>query len=198
VKLTKTERTRRHIIETTAPIFNKKGFAGTSITDLTQASQLTSGSIYGNFANKEEVAFEALNYNLLKSREFIERSVSKGTTMASKLLKLIGAYRSQKVRDLLKDGCPMQNALIDAPNSAESLRECAATGMQKWKELLTSLIKQGITNEEFKRDTEAEKTALHIIALLEFSVLMFSGSRNPGDAEGLITMAEDVVKNITR
>ena len=52
----RSEKTRQLIIETAAPIFNKKGYAGTSLSDLTQATGLTKGSIYGNFKNKDEVA----------------------------------------------------------------------------------------------------------------------------------------------
>jgi TetR/AcrR family transcriptional repressor of nem operon len=39
--LSKSERTKQFIIEKTAPVFNKKGFAGTSISDLTDATGLT-------------------------------------------------------------------------------------------------------------------------------------------------------------
>ncbi len=52
----KAERTRKFIVERTAPIFNMKGYSGTSLTDLTAATGLTKGSIYGNFENKDDVA----------------------------------------------------------------------------------------------------------------------------------------------
>ena len=45
----RSEKTRQFIIETTASLFNKKGYAGTSMSDLTEATKLTKGSIYGNF-----------------------------------------------------------------------------------------------------------------------------------------------------
>ncbi len=60
-ELTKAERTRQYIIASTAEIFNKKGYEGTSLTDLTSATKLTKGSIYGNFRNKEEVAAAAFD-----------------------------------------------------------------------------------------------------------------------------------------
>ena len=62
--LSKAERTKRFIIKKSAPIFNKKGYAGTSLSDLTQATGLTKGSIYGNFKNKDEVAVCAFQHNL--------------------------------------------------------------------------------------------------------------------------------------
>src|ERR1700722_8888899 len=64
--ISKAERTRQFIIEKTAPIFNKKGYAGTSLSDITAATGLTKGSIYGNFADKDEVALAAFDYNIGK------------------------------------------------------------------------------------------------------------------------------------
>ncbi|MCP2807331.1 TetR family transcriptional regulator, partial [Salmonella enterica subsp. enterica serovar Typhimurium] len=60
----KAERTRQYIIDKAAPIFNKKGYAGTSLNDLIEATGLTKGAIYGNFENKDEIALEAFDYNL--------------------------------------------------------------------------------------------------------------------------------------
>ena len=63
VGTTKAERTRNFIIEKTAEIFNRKGYAGTSMSDITEATGLTKGSIYGNFENKEDVALAVFEYN---------------------------------------------------------------------------------------------------------------------------------------
>ena len=50
--MSKADRTKAFITEKTAAIFNKKGYAGTSLTDMTGATGLTKGSIYGNFEDK--------------------------------------------------------------------------------------------------------------------------------------------------
>jgi AcrR family transcriptional regulator len=62
--MSKSERTKNYIIEKAAPIFNTKGFAGTSLSDLTEATGLTKGSIYGNFENKEEIAIQVFKYSI--------------------------------------------------------------------------------------------------------------------------------------
>ncbi|RKM92681.1 TetR/AcrR family transcriptional regulator, partial [Aquimarina sp. AD10] len=59
----RSEKTRQLIIKKTASIFNKKGYTGTYLSDLTNATGLTKGSIYGNFKDKNEVALEAFRYN---------------------------------------------------------------------------------------------------------------------------------------
>ena len=61
--LSKAEVTTKYILETVAPIFNQKGYAATSMDDITRATGLTKGAIYGNFKNKETLAIEAFKKN---------------------------------------------------------------------------------------------------------------------------------------
>jgi TetR/AcrR family transcriptional repressor of nem operon len=60
--MTKAERTRQFIIEKAAPIFNQKGVAGTSMSDIMEATKLAKGGLYGNFESKEEICVEAYKY----------------------------------------------------------------------------------------------------------------------------------------
>ena len=50
---TKGEKTRRRIVERAAGVFNKKGYFGTSMTDLVREIGLEKGGIYNHFAIKE-------------------------------------------------------------------------------------------------------------------------------------------------
>jgi AcrR family transcriptional regulator len=51
---TKSELTSEFIIKTVASVFNKKGYSGTSMADITNATGLTKGAIYGNFKDKND------------------------------------------------------------------------------------------------------------------------------------------------
>ncbi len=57
----KGEQTRRKIIERAAPLFNKRGFNGCSMQDISAATGLEKGSLYTHFNNKEELALEAFD-----------------------------------------------------------------------------------------------------------------------------------------
>ncbi len=192
----KTDRTRAHIIAATAPIFNKKGYAGTSITDLTKATKLTSGSIYGNFANKEEVALAALDYNINCFMNGLRSAVSKVKTPKDKLLMYIQAFHSSANLKFVDGGCPMQNALCDADDTMEPLRKKAADGLMSWKQDIVMVIEKGIAVGVFKPDTNAGKTALHLIALCEFGTSMYSATHSPKQTDEIVDMAIEVAKNI--
>lgn len=194
----KTERTRAHIIASTAAIFNKKGYAGTSITDLTNATKLTSGSIYGNFANKEEVALAAFDYNLASFRRIVQQEVDKCTSTTEKLFMYIKAYHSSSNLKFPEGGCPMQNALTDADDTLEPLRKKAAEGIMLWKKDLVTIINKGIAEGVFLPETKVEKTALHIIALSEFGFLMYSVGRSRKQSDEMLEIALEVAQSIVK
>lgn len=198
MKSTKSERTREHIIASTAAIFNKKGYVGTSITDITKATRLTSGSIYGNFANKEEVALAVFDYNLANFRKVVQIAIDRCTTTTDKLMMYIEAYHSSSNLTFPEGGCPMQNALTDADDTFEPLRKKAADGIRLWKKDLVTIINKGIEEGVFLPETKVEKTALHIIALSEFGFLTYSVERNRVKTDEILDIALEVAQAIVK
>src|SRR3989442_202568 len=109
----KAERTRRFIIETTAGLFNTQGYAGTSMSDITEATGLTKGSIYGNFTNKEEVALSVFDYNL----DIILRSTREKVALAQsyhdKLMIYAKVYGNYNRAPFPQGGCPILNTAVE-------------------------------------------------------------------------------------
>src|ERR1700760_1245310 len=54
--------TRQRIIEQSAPIFNQRGYAGTSMSELMAATGLEKGGLYRHFESKESLAVAAFDY----------------------------------------------------------------------------------------------------------------------------------------
>ena len=59
--VTKGEQTKNDIVRKSAPLFNQKGYEGTSLSDLMEATGLQKGGIYRHFSGKEELATEAFD-----------------------------------------------------------------------------------------------------------------------------------------
>src|SRR6186713_2608910 len=83
--MTKSERTRQFILEKTAPLFNSKGFEGTSLADLTHSTGLTKGALYGHFQDKEQMAREAFVYSMVKVREAMQSELEGLNTYKKRL-----------------------------------------------------------------------------------------------------------------
>ncbi|CAM4340731.1 transcriptional regulator, TetR family [Pedobacter westerhofensis] len=182
----RSEATRDFIIKATAELFNKQGYAGTSITDLEKATKLTKGSIYGNFENKEQVAIAAFDYNLAMLRKKIRIAVDAATTAKGKLMAYLQFYNNPQ---MLGGGCPIQNTGVEADDTHEGLRQRAAEGIISFKGNVVQLLHKGVEAGEFRKDVDTEKVALTFIAMIEGAILI---SRTTQDHSALKTILESV------
>src|ERR1700712_2385853 len=124
--MSKAEKTKQFIVEKTAPLFNMKGYAGTSLSDMTDATGLTKGSIYGNFANKDDVALAVFDYNLQKVSNIISSEISKRKTVIEQLLTYVHVYNDFLKLPFPAGGCPILNTAIEADDTHPELRKKAS------------------------------------------------------------------------
>lgn len=170
--MSKAEKTRQYIVETTAPIFNRKGYAGTSIADITEATGLTKGSIYGNFAGKDEVALAAFEYNLSLVDSTVRREMACYHTCKEKLLVYTYVYDHFKQYPFSLGGCPILNTAVEADDTHPALRQRAIDAINFWKSKIIRLIEKGVENGEFRPGVNAEETALTLIAMIEGAIMI--------------------------
>ncbi|KAA2240763.1 TetR/AcrR family transcriptional regulator [Chitinophaga agrisoli] len=194
----KSEETRRAIIKATASIFNKKGYVGTYVSDLLKATNLTKGGIYGNFENKEDIALAAFDYNLGCLRTIQKGLVEAAKTYKDKLLAHIHLFSSKANLPIPEGGCPMGNTALEADDTDETLRKRAGDGFLRWKKDLVKLVEEGMAAGEFRKSTDPEETALHIMALLEGAVMIGKATQNVEILERTLDIARGVVDNITK
>lgn len=170
--MNKSERTRQYIIEKTAPIFNTKGYAGTSLSDMTEATGLTKGSVYGNFKNKDEVAIAVFEYNFDRLLIMLNSEISKRKTYREKLLCFPELYLNFLGDKFPVGGCPIMNTAIEADDTHQDLKNAAKKALVKWFDSFVYLINKGKEKGEFKSTTNAEDKALVIISLIEGAIMI--------------------------
>lgn len=195
-ELSKADRTRQFIIETTAGVFNTKGYAGTSITDLTEATGLTKGSIYGNFNNKEEVALAAFDYNLSLVLKAVQVRMGQAKTCHEQLMVYALAYQSFNQKSFPVGGCPILNTAIEADDTNSLLKDRVEKAILAWKRTIIDIIKTGINSGEFKTSAEPESTALAMIALIEGGIMIAKVTNNPASMNKILKTVEKLVNQL--
>lgn len=176
--MTKAEKTKAYIIEKAAPIFNMKGFAGTSMTDLTQATGLTKGAIYGNFRDKDEVALAVYEYNLSLVMSGLRRAAEQEETMLGKLRAMVEFHRDDYNKVLTRGGCPVLNTAVEADDNHPLLRQRAADTILSWKDNIQRIVEKGRNNGEIGQQVNGEAFAATYIALIEGGIML---SKATGD-----------------
>ncbi|MBW1297539.1 TetR/AcrR family transcriptional regulator [Aquimarina litoralis] len=147
---TKAEKTTEFIIETVAPIFNKNGYAATSLSDITKATGLTKGAIYGNFKNKEELAIAAFTMTVKNMLRRITEHQSLSDSPIRKLFLITDFYRNYYNYSQELGGCPVLNMGVDAKHQNGELFNYVQYTINKIQSNLAALIDQGKQSEEIK------------------------------------------------
>jgi TetR/AcrR family transcriptional repressor of nem operon len=163
----RSERTRQLIIESAAPIFNKKGYAGTAMSDLTMATGLTKGSIYGNFKDKDDVAVCAFQHNIDLIFDFFSKELKAAESTLDKLLAYPRGFRKIYRMILSYGGCPILNTAVEADDTHAVLRKMAMNVLAKWKKSIVSLIEKGQSEGAIDSAIDPRNTAEILIALME-------------------------------
>jgi TetR/AcrR family transcriptional regulator, transcriptional repressor for nem operon len=177
--MSKAEETRRYIIEKVASVFNMHGYAGTSMSQLTDVIGLTKGALYGNFKNKDEIARVALEYNISRITNEIFKRVSPIKNSCDKLITFAQYYDDAFDAVSQRGGCPILNAAIDSGYTELPLRDIVIRSLDNWMNTICVIIRRGIKRKEIKADVHPETFATLFVSLIEGGIMLaiVTGSR---------------------
>lgn len=191
--MTKGEETRQFIIEKAAPIFNTKGIAATSMSDIMEATKLSKGSMYVHFENKDVLACAAVDHNMKILNSKLEAEITKAQTAKEQLFAYIDFF-SNPINPPVIGGCPLLNFGTEADDTNPVVKEKVNRVIQRGQSLLTSIIEKGISEGEFNPNGKARELATVIFAMLEGGHLM---SRMSGNNESMKTVVATIKKMIS-
>ncbi|WP_281988009.1 TetR/AcrR family transcriptional regulator [Aquimarina aggregata] len=152
--LTKAKQTSDFIIQTVAPIFNKNGYAATSLSDITKATGLTKGAIYGNFKNKEELAISTFNFTVKNMLRRITDHQSLSDSPIEKLYLITDFYRNYYNYSQELGGCPVLNMGVDSKHQNPSMFQHVKYTIHKIQNNVAKLIEEGKLQNEIKLDID--------------------------------------------
>ena len=192
--LTKAEQTTKYIIEKVAPIFSTKGYAATSMMDITKATGLTKGAIYGNFENKEAIAIAAFFKNVNDLLKQIAKHQEKGNTPLQKLFLITDFYRNYNEYSKHLGGCPILNIGVDANHQDTKLLGKVQEVITRTQNNIVKLIELAKAEGEIKTHADADKFAKLLYTRIQGAVFM---NQTMGDKRYLIDAANDLDQIIT-
>ncbi len=189
------ENTTDYILEKVAPIFNQKGYVGTSLSDITKATNLTKGAIYCNFKNKEELAVKAFQLNLNKAILPLQMKLKSEKHSIKKLLILTDYYRSYYNLAKERGGCPILNVGIDAKLNNGPLFIQSKNIANKLILGLSNIIQEGIDTNEIKDNINPKIYSQNFYSMIEGGVFMALLNEDESYLINIMDMMEDIIHN---
>ncbi|MEW7290489.1 TetR/AcrR family transcriptional regulator [Aquimarina sp. 2304DJ70-9] len=170
--LTKAEQTTEFIIQIVAPIFNKNGYAATSLSDITRATGLTKGAIYGNFKNKEELAIAAFNTTVKNMLRRITDHQSLSESPLEKLFLITDFYRNYYNYSQELGGCPVLNMGVDAKHQNPSLFQHVKYTINKIQSNVAKIIEAGKLKGEIHPEIDTALYAKRLYTMIIGAIFM--------------------------
>jgi TetR/AcrR family transcriptional repressor of nem operon len=168
----KGENTRKHIIAKAAELFNQKGYAGSSLSDITDLTGIKKGGIYRYFASKDEIAIEAYQYAGSIVSRTINEALDEQATAMGKLLAYLKVYANVVEDPPFVGGCPLLNLATESDDSHPVLRARARQGMDNTLDTMKRIISEGVESGEFKADLDIEALATFTLSIMEGGIML--------------------------
>jgi len=190
--------TADYILEIVAPIFNRKGYVGTSLSDITEATQLTKGAIYCNFKNKEELALHAFRKNVECVIHPMTQFIKEQNNAIDKLFAISRFYRNYYELASSRGGCPVLNVGIDAKYVNPILYKATKEVVNRLITSLETIIEKGIQYGQLKTDINAKLVAGTIYAIIEGGIYLAMLHDDPTYLHNVLDLTDQQIIQLKR
>ena len=171
------EKTRREIIERSAPVFNIHGYAGTKMQMLVDATGFQMGGIYRHFETKKDLARAAFRYNY---EIIIKQNLQVDPVLNPKeqLLMIFDNYKRMILRPTIAGGCPLLNTATEVDDTDEEFRLLIKSCFQEVVAKIEAIISKGKATGFFASTIEPKKEALFLFASVQGTIMLGSVVRD--------------------
>ncbi|OZU87029.1 hypothetical protein CIL03_19005 [Virgibacillus indicus] len=166
------EKTKELIAKKAKIIFEQKGYAGTSMEDIREFSEISKGSIYYHFKNKEELFLYTVGKSSEVWRKEWEEHAKKVETSTEKLY-LLAKYYASDMQKTLSHTVPEYMA---TENIDKMMQNKIFDLIKPEYEVFYQIINEGISWKEFKSDQSPDDLAYILYSTLTgLSITQFVG-----------------------
>jgi len=194
--MSKADQTRLHILDKAARIFNQKGYAGTSMYDIVEATGLSKGGVYGNFRNKEAIAIAAFEHATKTVWQQVRERTAPIPNYLDKLIEAVQFYKERILSPPIAGGCPIQNMAIEADDSHPAMRERVVAALDLWRLQVTRTLEKGKEVGEVKPEIDSEEFAIQFIGTLEGGIMLAQLYKDVRYFESIARQLLQMIENI--
>jgi TetR/AcrR family transcriptional regulator, transcriptional repressor for nem operon len=176
-------------LDKAARVFCERGYHATSISDLTAAMELASGSVYKAFKDKRGVFLGAFDrYKAVRDAQ-LRAAMGKGRNGRERLLNAIDFFAASSSGAQGRQGCLVVSGASElATFDAEVARRVTAS-LERSEALLGELIRQGQADGSIAATVDSETSARLVLCLLQGMRLVGKAGRSRKDMQAVARTA---------
>lgn len=165
--------TRPRILDLTAPVFNRKGYAATAMSDLMAATQMEKGGLYYHFPSKSALGVAAFEHAVTKVAAEMDHAAASSADPRARLDAMIAVFRRHVVEPVVEGGSPVFNAAVEADDSDDAdLKASVAQAFDRLLRFVQRTIERGMRSGTFASGTDARGLAAFFVGSLEGAAVL--------------------------
>jgi len=192
--------TRAALLKAALNLFSSKGYAATSIDDISQAAKLTRGALYHHFQSKADLYNTLVEEVSARGANIVQESVAEGGTF-TEILKRIFVRQLTYIEENKEARAVMELALFKtgAHPELQAGRERQIQGGKAMIDGIAQAMQVGLSSGELRNDISPKEMALSFLAfqngVIQLSLASPKSFSLKGSAE---TFADVLIQGLKR
>lgn len=188
---TKSGKTRERILDATAMVLSRKGYAGTRLSDVAEAAELQAPAIYYYFQSREEMIEEVMWAGMARIRRHVEETVAGLPASTPPLEKIMAAVEAHLLFELAISDYTTA-AIRNAAQLPETIRARQAEESNEYGKLWRQLFTESRDAGQLREGLDDHIGRMLVMGALNWAAEWWS--ERVGTYEQLVAQAQDFVR----
>jgi AcrR family transcriptional regulator len=125
--------TKDRIVDSSAELFRRQGYAGTGVKQIVAAANAPFGSIYHFFpGGKEQLGAEAIRSSGRLYMQLVAGVAGQGPDLLAAVAAIFAGAAETLLETDFADACPIATVALEVASTSEPLREATAEVFESW------------------------------------------------------------------
>lgn len=182
---------RNLVLQKATEVFHKKGYNGTSMQDLVDATQLNRSSIYNSFGSKLQLFMQVLSHYQSWGSKYLDKE----TVHAHNALDAIKGIFNWYIKEILEDpdqkGCLIVNCKSEMANQDSLIKSFMEQNQERLIAMLEDVVSTGQMERIFNEEQSSSEYALYLYSSIQG--LRMTGMLNSNEKE-LRNLVDTILK----
>jgi TetR/AcrR family transcriptional repressor of nem operon len=155
------------VLDKAVRVFCERGYHAASIGDLTEATQLTSGSLYKAFKDKRGVYLAALSHYKASRDAALRAALAQGHTGFERVRIALTQYAEASHGERGRLGCMVVSGATELATFDDELARWVAASVRRVETLLAGLLREGVADGSIPAHVDPAVTARLLLCLIQ-------------------------------
>ena len=161
--MSKGEETRAAVLDRAVDVARRVGLNGLTIGTLAEQTELSKSGLFGHFRSKEALQLQVLEHARARFEEDVARPALRVPRGEPRLRALFDGWLEWSGRP---GGCPFVAAATEFDDRPGAVRDRLVQDMRDMFELITTVVRTGVTEGHLAADTDADQFAQDLYGVL--------------------------------